>query len=275
MARSGLKAALIATSIIALASPAAAATTINATVAGFLAGSGTSIGSAPSPVPPSVRRTITNPVSEVVDVYVSRMAATKNLGSTYPHALLGGVGNNFVAFCIEPLESIPIGSAVEYKVVPLSLAASGIGGIGIAKANYIRELFGRNAPNGGFAVMTPRLSAIFQVAIWEIVSEQPGTAFNLTTGNMRVGLRGIDGLFDRSDLLTANTWLSRLNGTGPMAKGLVALQNGTRGVQGSGTQDLLVFAAVPEPSTWAMLIVGFGMTGAAMRRRQPRVVEAA
>jgi hypothetical protein len=25
---------------------------------------------------------------------------------------------------------------------------------------------------------------------------------------------------------------------------------------------------VPEPATWAMLIAGFGMTGAAMRRRQ-------
>jgi hypothetical protein len=275
MPRSGFKAALIATSVIALASPAAAATTINATVTGFLAGSGASIGSPPSPVPPYVRRTITNPVNEVVDVYASRMAAAKNLGSTYPHALLGGVGNNFVAFCIEPLESIPIGSAVDYKVVPLSLAASGLGGIGTVKADYIRELFGRNAPNGGFAVMTPRLSAIFQVAIWEILSEQPGTAFNLTTGNMRIGLRGVDGLFDRSDLLTANTWLSRLDGTGPKAKGLVALQNGTRGVQSSGTQDLLAFAAVPEPSNWAMLIAGFGMTGGAMRRRKPRAAVAA
>lgn len=29
----------------------------------------------------------------------------------------------------------------------------------------------------------------------------------------------------------------------------------------------LTIAAVPEPSTWAMLILGFGMTGAALRRR--------
>ncbi|MBM6577743.1 PEP-CTERM sorting domain-containing protein [Microvirga sp. SRT01] len=26
--------------------------------------------------------------------------------------------------------------------------------------------------------------------------------------------------------------------------------------------------AVPEPSTWAMMIVGFGMVGGAMRRRR-------
>jgi hypothetical protein len=274
MPRSALKTAFAAATAIALASPAIAATTINATVTGFLAGTGTSTGSPPSPVPPSVRRTIADPVNEIVDVYVSRMAATKGAGSTYPHELLGGVGDNFAAFCIEPLESIPIGSEVEYKVVPLSLAASGIGGIGNTKADYIRELFGRNAPNGGFAVMTPRLSAIFQVAIWEIVSEQPGTAFNLATGNMRIGLRGFAGIFDRNDLQTANTWLSQLDGTGPMAKGLVVLQNGTRGIQGSGTQDLLAFAAVPEPSSWAMLIAGFGLTGAAVRRRRARVVAA-
>lgn len=29
------------------------------------------------------------------------------------------------------------------------------------------------------------------------------------------------------------------------------------------------FAAVPEPATWAMMIIGFGMAGSALRRRQP------
>ncbi|MDZ7588153.1 MAG: FxDxF family PEP-CTERM protein [Parasphingorhabdus sp.] len=38
---------------------------------------------------------------------------------------------------------------------------------------------------------------------------------------------------------------------------------------GSGVYDgTLAFASVPEPSTWAMLIFGFGMAGAAMRRRR-------
>ena len=30
-------------------------------------------------------------------------------------------------------------------------------------------------------------------------------------------------------------------------------------------------AAVPEPATWAMMIAGFGLAGAAMRRRAPKV----
>lgn len=36
----------------------------------------------------------------------------------------------------------------------------------------------------------------------------------------------------------------------------------------------LLGAAVPEPSTWAMMIVGFGMAGAAMRRRCGQTVTA-
>lgn len=34
------------------------------------------------------------------------------------------------------------------------------------------------------------------------------------------------------------------------------------------------FNAVPEPSTWALLIAGFGLTGAAARRRRPRAMAA-
>lgn len=36
------------------------------------------------------------------------------------------------------------------------------------------------------------------------------------------------------------------------------------------TSDIF-FAAVPEPATWAMMIAGFGMVGASMRRRKPKV----
>ena len=37
---------------------------------------------------------------------------------------------------------------------------------------------------------------------------------------------------------------------------------------------LVTQAAGPEPATWAMLIAGFGMVGAAMRRRKANVVTA-
>jgi hypothetical protein len=42
-----------------------------------------------------------------------------------------------------------------------------------------------------------------------------------------------------------------------------------------GFRSLVNVAAVPEPSTWAMLILGFGLAGAAVRRRSQRVAIAA
>ena len=38
--------------------------------------------------------------------------------------------------------------------------------------------------------------------------------------------------------------------------------------------DSIAIDGVPEPRTWAMLILGFGMVGAAMRRRNPTAVTA-
>lgn len=255
MRRSGSMAVFASAAALALAAPAAAATvtTVNATVTGFLA-------------PLGLNRTVLAPVSPNATLTVSaaRAIALRN-GGSYPYALLGGPkAAEFVAFCIEPLELLPVGSEVPYTVVPLSRAATGLGDIGEAKASLIRELFGRRAPAGGFAAMTAETSVAFQLAIWEIVSEKAGSTYDLFSGNAS---------FTRtrattSSFLSAGLWLKELDGKGPMAKGLVVLRNGTVGVQGSGSQDLLVFAAVPEPATWAMLIAGFGLVGAAGRRRR-------
>jgi phospholipase/lecithinase/hemolysin len=50
----------------------------------------------------------------------------------------------------------------------------------------------------------------------------------------------------------------------------------TAAVQAAGYRDMVdrfgLTASVPEPATWAMMIVGFGMVGGALRRRQARRV---
>ncbi len=43
----------------------------------------------------------------------------------------------------------------------------------------------------------------------------------------------------------------------------------TLGNLGSGSGTFNISPAVPEPATWAMMIAGFGMVGASMRRRRP------
>lgn len=44
------------------------------------------------------------------------------------------------------------------------------------------------------------------------------------------------------------------------------------GDEGWGVSDLKVSGAVPEPASWAMLIIGFGVVGAAARRRKTHVL---
>ena len=44
---------------------------------------------------------------------------------------------------------------------------------------------------------------------------------------------------------------------------------GCRNIVGSSASFDVVQAAVPEPATWAMMLIGFGAMGVALRRRRP------
>ena len=183
-------------------------------------------------------------------------------GGNYTNRLVGDSLVDFYAWCVEPRETITAGQSITYTVLPLSQAATNIGGIGSVKANQLFELFGRFNPNLGASVTAVKAAAL-QVAIWEIVRETPGAALNLSTGNIYfdAGSESVAGTYN-----LAASYLAAIDGTGPKATNLRVLSNGVFGLQGGGTQDLLV-QAVPEPESWAMLIVGFGLVGAAARRR--------
>lgn len=62
-----------------------------------------------------------------------------------------------------------------------------------------------------------------------------------------------------SSTLTYNLW-----GTGPGAYTLYSYNGSSYTIESTGT---LTVANVPEPASWALLIVGFGMVGFAARRR--------
>ena len=47
------------------------------------------------------------------------------------------------------------------------------------------------------------------------------------------------------------------------------------GDEGASYSFDAVFAGVPEPATWAMMIAGLGLTGAALRRRSSRAARIA
>ena len=238
-----------------LASPVAALETISANYLAYSPESSNIVGSI-----------LGGPWGDEVDISltIGRFLMERTGGTADAVPLGGTLTNHFLAFCVEPQQFLA--ASATYELVPLSQAASGIGGIGNVAALQLRELFGRFAPGGGFADNMPTShAAAFQVAIWEIVSDQAGS-LNLSSGNFSMVRDSNSAIFD-----LAQGWLNSIDGTGPLAAGLRALRNGTLGDRNSGSQDILIFTRIldpiPEPNTWVMITAGFGLIGTIMRRR--------
>ena len=101
-------------------------------------------------------------------------------------------------------------------------------------------------------------SAALQLAIWEIVNE-PTAAYSLGGNEFKVtsGSTAVRGL--------AESWLQAVNaGTYAIDQRVGIWQKGA----GSTTQNLAVFAPVPEPETYVLLLAGLGLMAVYARRRQ-------
>ncbi|WP_225883417.1 PEPxxWA-CTERM sorting domain-containing protein [Sphingomonas aliaeris] len=109
------------------------------------------------------------------------------------------------------------------------------------------------------------ISAATQMAVWEIVYESATTPFNVTGGDFRVG-NFQTGPGDTNMAATqslANTYLSNTtNGQWQSAAG-----SQLKYLFGNNARQSQVYvAAVPEPATWGMMILGFGLLGGLLRR---------
>jgi|GEM_PF-2859587 len=93
------------------------------------------------------------------------------------------------------------------------------------------------------------------------------TGLVLPTGRSRIGF-GLRVLLDCSDVGT----ICNFENTGKVGFG--ALPDGLSFTSASGAFLTGAPGGVPEPASWAMMIAGFGLTGATMRRRRLRVVAA-
>ena len=121
--------------------------------------------------------------------------------------------------------------------------------------NYGELLFD-NAPHTADTVN--RLSAL-QGAIWQVIN--PG--YSVVSG---VG--AVDGYI--ADYSGAN-YASNLTGYGPVRDHLTFItETGKYGT--SRAHQSFAFAGVPEPSMWMLMITGFGLTGATLRRARSKLV---
>jgi hypothetical protein len=145
--------------------------------------------------------------------------------------LVGSPTGTFDAFCTEPREFVTPGDTYTYDFSDLSAGATNIGGMGVAKATLIDELFGRYYPVIGAPIDAEHASAL-QIAIWEIVRENSGT-LDVYHGNVV-----FSNPQDPDALNLAQSYVQSLDGTGPHLTNLYALT-------AIGVQDVIV--QIPEP----------------------------
>ncbi len=159
-----------------------------------------------------------------------------------------GAQGDFMAFCCELTEHIGGGGSYNYNVVSLDQGTDSIGGMGLAKADLINELFGRYySPSFGSALSADRATAM-QLSIWEIVYE------NSATGPRSIGTG--NALFTNDNataMALADLYLASLDGSGPRATDLAVMSAG-------GVQDQII----PAPGTIALA----GLGALCFRRRR-------
>ncbi len=199
---------------------------------------------------------------------------TYNTG-IYSWTTSGGTGLGTLVpgwgFCIELTQGANNGpvDVINLKDAPLPPTPLYGTPMGTTKANYIRELWGRDFdPNWVIGPITNnerKLAEAFSVAVWEIIYED----MPLSSAGWDVNSDGTPGVRGFScasveQAATANTWLHSLTGNGPFAPDLYAISpsNYPNGQPRCG-QDYLV--QLPEPTTIALL--GLGALSLLRRKR--------
>lgn len=170
-----------------------------------------------------------------------------------------GLPTNWESFCVDIYHTLGTGAFTVQDVSTLGLSATQLGQVRAVLSNA-----------DGY-IIDSTTSAAVQMAIWEIIYENSANNYSLSTGYFRVSGSNVStAITDANQILT-----NVINGTWLASN---ALQVSV--FAASGKQSQLVYslaqggeaAAVPEPATWMMLLMGFGAVGFALRRKRPDVM---
>ncbi|QJU56619.1 PEP-CTERM sorting domain-containing protein [Sphingomonas sp. AP4-R1] len=169
-------------------------------------------------------------------------------------ALTTSTGDTLLSYCIDIFHGLTTGTFDAAAITTTSLTATQISQLSALLSN------------GEALVTDANHSAAEQLAIWEIVTEG-SNRLNVSSGDFSVSN------VNRSAVTLANSYLANVNNGTWIADPSLSLavlkdsNNQTQLVWGA-TADR-VMGAVPEPATWAMMLVGFGAIGGTLRRKKP------
>lgn len=161
----------------------------------------------------------------------------------------GGAAVSFLTYCVDIFHALQPAS-YDFAAVA-TLVPSAI------KQNQLLALLANADPLITTAANPNQTAAAIQLAVWEISNETAATysfsagAFRSSGGNSG-GARTLAMTYLNN--ITGGTWTAPANGSLQL-------------LYSANSQSQLI-AAVPEPATWAMMLGGFGVIGAAARRRK-------
>jgi len=169
-------------------------------------------------------------------------------------------GTSFMAWCVDIYHRLNTGSSGSSYVLRTAEEFYGAGSATIDRlerlASYVVDNDGNALSNTLQAALTGNFqSAAFQLAVWEIVNEGSASTFNVNSGDFYVTGGS------SSARQQANTWIT--NSQTWARTQVFSIWEGP-----NTTQDLAVFAPIPEPETYAMILAGLGLMGFVARRRR-------
>lgn len=180
----------------------------------------------------------------------------------------GGGAFDIFTYCVDLANYVSLGnvSYTSYAITPLSALST----ITTAKANALNALLTNTTPllNAATGQTAVNISAATQMAVWEIMFEtQPAwsvtntSAFYMTTpgSSTQANLTALHHAQTLADGYLANVANSSWKVNTNYQLKLLYSPN---------QQSQIFLTAVPEPATWAMMVLGFGAVGGALRRRR-------